>query len=418
MTFDKKSRAELIKIAGEHKDVLKGYSTMKKEDLVKAMKKHLKMVKGGNIERKEKKIVPPKTVLRRQQCWNGYEPVPGKEPFTKGSCKKVSGGDIKTRIENLKNRIHSSLKTLTGGQLPDRVTDKLRSMDLSGGALGSDSATWSPIKGGSNGNQNIARLNQQLAELSGMMAKGGEHDHPEIIKKKENTQTWWKHAESEKKLGEHLQKHYYLTHGRVSADYVQKLLQKAHELEALMRGDPRHEKMMILIKILEKKLDYFEKQQNPEYKGKRKFQHELEKGVVKNVARLRQEKEPKKAPKQALPKQASTVDLEKEKKNREEFTKLVDEAVKRGQVYNPFEEQEEEFPDVEGIGINDKIDWEDMKWGSFTEQLQQYNRTHAKPMKDLKQLAEHVLANPQNFKDKTKKRARFYLNVILKKKSS
>ena len=110
--------------------------------------------------------------------------------------------------------------------------------------------------------------------------------------------------------------------------------------------------------------------------------------------------------------------MEKEKKNREEFTKLVDEAVKRGQVYNPFEEQEEEFPDVEGIGINDKIDWEDMKWGSFTEQLQQYNRTHAKPMKDLKQLAEHVLANPQNFKDKTKKRARFYLNVILKKKSS
>ncbi len=32
MTFDKKSRAELIKIAGEHKEVHKGNSTMKKED--------------------------------------------------------------------------------------------------------------------------------------------------------------------------------------------------------------------------------------------------------------------------------------------------------------------------------------------------------------------------------------------------
>lgn len=71
-----------------------------------------------------------------------------------------------------------------------------------------------------------------------------------------------------------------------------------------------------------------------------------------------------------------------------------------------------------GMGIgDDKTDWEDMKWGSFTEQLQQFNRTHKKQMKDLKGLAEHVRANPSKFQPKTKKRADFYINVILKKKS-
>ena len=70
----------------------------------------------------------------------------------------------------------------------------------------------------------------------------------------------------------------------------------------------------------------------------------------------------------------------------------------------------------QGIG-DDKTDWEDMKWGSFTEQLQQYNRTHKKQMKDLKELAEHVRANPSKFQPKTKKRADFYINVISKKKS-
>jgi hypothetical protein len=67
---------------------------------------------------------------------------------------------------------------------------------------------------------------------------------------------------------------------------------------------------------------------------------------------------------------------------------------------------------------DDKIDWEDMKWGSFTEQLQQWNRTHPKKqMKDLRELAEYVRADPSKFKPKTKKRADFYINVIAKKKS-
>lgn len=65
----------------------------------------------------------------------------------------------------------------------------------------------------------------------------------------------------------------------------------------------------------------------------------------------------------------------------------------------------------EGYGI---IDFEDMKWGSFSKQLQAYNSQHKKKL-DLHNFAMMILANPDKFQERTKKRARFYINVILKK---
>lgn len=85
----------------------------------------------------------------------------------------------------------------------------------------------------------------------------------------------------------------------------------------------------------------------------------------------------------------------------------------------PPAKEEEPKEEIVGKGVEEeeKVDWEDMKMGSFTEQLQQYNRTHKKQMKSLKELADHVRADPSKFKPKTKKRADFYINVISKKKS-
>ena len=65
----------------------------------------------------------------------------------------------------------------------------------------------------------------------------------------------------------------------------------------------------------------------------------------------------------------------------------------------------------QGAGI---IDFEDMKWGSFSKQLKAYNSQYNKKL-DLHNFAMMILANPDKFKDRTKKRARFYINVILKK---
>jgi hypothetical protein len=58
-----------------------------------------------------------------------------------------------------------------------------------------------------------------------------------------------------------------------------------------------------------------------------------------------------------------------------------------------------------------EVAFEDMKWGSFTKQKNAFNSKLT-----LKQFADIVLKPNSTFRDKTKDRARFYLNVILKKK--
>lgn len=73
------------------------------------------------------------------------------------------------------------------------------------------------------------------------------------------------------------------------------------------------------------------------------------------------------------------------------------------------------FADKEG----EKIDWEDIKWGSFTKQFEEYKRQHPNSkIDDLEHFAESILANPADFQKSTLKKARFYINVLSKKKLS
>jgi hypothetical protein len=39
-----------------------------------------------------KKAAPKKktTAKKQTRCWEGYEPVPGKKPYSKGSCRAKS----------------------------------------------------------------------------------------------------------------------------------------------------------------------------------------------------------------------------------------------------------------------------------------------------------------------------------------
>ena len=69
--------------------------------------------------------------------------------------------------------------------------------------------------------------------------------------------------------------------------------------------------------------------------------------------------------------------------------------------------------------MSDKIDFDDIKWGSFTKQFEAYNRTAKKKMKDLSAFARMILDAPKDkFSDTTRKRANFYLNVLAKKGKS
>ena len=55
-----------------------------------------------------------------------------------------------------------------------------------------------------------------------------------------------------------------------------------------------------------------------------------------------------------------------------------------------------------------------MKWGSLTKQVEAYNKQHNTNL-DLHSFSMMVLANPDKYIERTKKRARFYINVINKK---
>ena len=57
---------------------------------------------------------------------------------------------------------------------------------------------------------------------------------------------------------------------------------------------------------------------------------------------------------------------------------------------------------------SDIIDWDELKWGSFTKQA--YAAGFKKD--ELKDFAQYVLAHPKRYRDVTMRRARFYVNVI------
>jgi len=66
-----------------------------------------------------------------------------------------------------------------------------------------------------------------------------------------------------------------------------------------------------------------------------------------------------------------------------------------------------------GSGLN--IDFDDLKWGSFTKQFERFKHTNSHTgIKDLEGFARHIVADPKHYNKTTLKRARFYLNVLLK----
>jgi hypothetical protein len=66
-------------------------------------------------------------------------------------------------------------------------------------------------------------------------------------------------------------------------------------------------------------------------------------------------------------------------------------------------------------GLADKIDFEDIKWGSFTEQFKRFKQQHpSSHIHDLGSFADMILRNPEDYAKRTIKRARFYKNVLEK----
>jgi hypothetical protein len=68
-----------------------------------------------------------------------------------------------------------------------------------------------------------------------------------------------------------------------------------------------------------------------------------------------------------------------------------------------------------GVGGDEDIDFDDIKWGKFSDQLKRYNSQNSKNL-DLCQFADMILSHPKKFSVTTERRARFYKNVLAKKK--
>jgi hypothetical protein len=79
--------------------------------------------------------------------------------------------------------------------------------------------------------------------------------------------------------------------------------------------------------------------------------------------------------------------------------------------------QHQHFIHASGL-LNQTVDWEDLKWGSFTNQFHRFQQEHPdSDIHDLADFARMILKNPEDYRKTTKNRARFYLNCLLKQKS-
>ena len=70
-----------------------------------------------------------------------------------------------------------------------------------------------------------------------------------------------------------------------------------------------------------------------------------------------------------------------------------------------------------GVKDGDEIDWDDIKWGSFTAMFKKFKRSnpHNKKVKDLKDFAEMINGDSNKYSKAAAKKANFYLNVLSKK---
>jgi hypothetical protein len=87
------------------------------------------------------------------------------------------------------------------------------------------------------------------------------------------------------------------------------------------------------------------------------------------------------------------------------------EKVIQSKTSNPLTEHSldtiEETDELVGEGFN-KI-----KWGTFTKQFKKFKKIH--PNSTMEHFAKDVINHPEKYQKITEKRARFYMNVILKK---
>jgi len=137
MKFEDLTVGELKKHA---KGAVKGYTAMKKDELVKHLKKGFKL-KGGALVAKE----PRKVEVNCMSAPKAARPPP--TPALAQPPAPIMGSGLEDSRKRLKEALHSHLQILKGihehhskirgGQLPCRVTEKMKGLEMVGSGFAS-----------------------------------------------------------------------------------------------------------------------------------------------------------------------------------------------------------------------------------------------------------------------------------------
>ena len=79
--------------------------------------------------------------------------------------------------------------------------------------------------------------------------------------------------------------------------------------------------------------------------------------------------------------------------------------------YRPSE-YEERGPPTGGNGLKSKIDFKHIKWGTLTEQYNEYNNHFHHKIPTLEAFAHLVVTHPKMFDERLIKKAQFYVNIL------
>jgi hypothetical protein len=117
-----------------------------------------------------------------------------------------------------------------------------------------------------------------------------------------------------------------------------------------------------------------------------------------------------------LPSPANRYDPEPNRLKQEQLSQMLQKQHQQN-IEDEKKRNEEVKPYGRGVPQSNRIDFDDMKWGSFTNQFKRFRQTNPHShIKDLHGFASMIVTHPKHFSHTTFRRASFYLNVLLHKK--
>jgi len=391
MKLDELSLDKLKSLAREKKGHpgVKGFTKMGKEELKGALKKHFKIVGGCLVEKKVK--------------INDHNL----------SKKNVSGGALESLIQKIKDRIDSKVK---GGQLPTSIMSKCGNLSVSGegikgGKLSSSelhdmlhgSYVPSEYKGGngwsrdddlSTATTSVYKHDDGRAVVAHRGTEGTVSDWGNNMKYATSGETGYKQTKRFKDAKE--------TQKKAEEKYGQnKISTIGHSQGGLLAetlGKNGHE-----IITVNKATSPF----SDNSAGKN--QHDIRSDCDKvSMFKMKKGKNDTtiKGKKNLMGCKDSVKEHSYDILKRKDDDHMFGEGMALGADPATWSPQ--------GTGVDD-IDFEDVKWGTFTKQLEAYNKQHGTDL-DLCKFADKILSDTKKYQIKTVRRARFYKNVLAKKK--